>query len=100
MEIGKYFSEHPNEDRVVINPDDPESWLYYGSTDWMDEVYESSAPSYTVNFNISQKAKRLLITYQANMHARMVCYVMEMIFMIVTIFAVKLISDNKLVELK
>ena len=38
LEIGKYFSEHPNEDRVVINPDDPESWLYYGSTDWMDEV--------------------------------------------------------------
>ena len=58
LEIGKYFSEHPNEDRVVINPDDPESWLYYGSTDWMDEVYESSAPSYTVNFNISQKAKK------------------------------------------
>ena len=42
LEIGKYFSEHPNEDRVVINPDDPESWLYYGSTDWMDEVDRKS----------------------------------------------------------
>lgn len=58
LEIAKSLSENPNQDRVVLNPDDPESWNYYGSTDWMDEVYESSAPSYTVNFNVSQKTKR------------------------------------------
>lgn len=58
MEIAKQFSANPNQDRVVINPDDPESWMYYGSTNWMDEVYENTAPSYTVNFNVSQKTKK------------------------------------------
>lgn len=58
LAIAKDLSANPNQDRVVLNPDDPESWLYYGSTDWMDEVYESSAPSYTVNFNVSQKTKK------------------------------------------
>lgn len=56
--IAKSFSENPNQERVVLDPNDPESWAYYGSTKWMDEVYESSAPSYTVNFNVSQKTKK------------------------------------------
>lgn len=58
IEIAKSLSANPNQERVVLDPDDPESWVYYGSTKWMDEVYEPTAPSYTVNFNVSQKTKK------------------------------------------
>ena len=56
--IAKSISEHPESARVVLDPDDPESWAYYGSTNWMDEVYNSSSPSYTFNFDVSQRTKK------------------------------------------
>lgn len=41
-----------------LDPIDPNTWTYYGQTKWMDEVYNSHSPSYTVNFSISQKGKK------------------------------------------
>lgn len=59
MNEAKKYSENPSLNPVALNPTDPNKWAYYGHTDWMDEVYNSTAPSYTVNFNISQRGKKV-----------------------------------------
>lgn len=41
-----------------VDPIDPNRWVYYGQTKWMDEVYHNYSPSYTVNFSIAQKGKK------------------------------------------
>lgn len=58
MEMAKKFSADPSLDPVIINPNNPNAWSYYGRTNWMDEVYKSAAPSYTVNANVSQRSKK------------------------------------------
>ncbi|GBU08315.1 SusC/RagA family TonB-linked outer membrane protein [Bacteroidales bacterium] len=44
--------------KVRIDPKDPNSYEYYGATDWYDQVYETSSPSYTANVNISQSSDK------------------------------------------
>lgn len=44
---------------VIVDPSDPNRWAYYGKTDWMKETYSETAPSYTVNFNIAQRTKKV-----------------------------------------
>lgn len=63
----------PSLPAVIVDPSDPNKWAYYGQTDWMDETYKNAAPSYTVNFNIAQRTKKLAITFLANTTAKMVC---------------------------
>lgn len=55
MQEAKKFSENPGLNPVVVDPDDPNRWLYFGHTDWMKETYNDFAPSYTANFSISQR---------------------------------------------
>lgn len=59
MDEAKMRSEDPSMSPIGLDPTDPNKWAYYGHTNWMDEVYNSTAPSYTVNFNISQKGKKV-----------------------------------------
>lgn len=46
-------------DAVRLDPKDPRYYEYFGSTDWYDEVYTNSSPSYTVNFAVSQKTNKM-----------------------------------------
>lgn len=59
MAEAKRHSEDPSLPTAVISRTDPNKWAYYGTTDWMDETYNNTAPSYTVNFNISQRTKKV-----------------------------------------
>lgn len=58
LEMAKKFSENPNLSPIALDPNDPNQWVYYGHTNWMDEVYNSTAPSYTVNMSVSQRGKK------------------------------------------
>lgn len=55
MDIGKQVSENPSMDRVMIDPTDKNKYMYVGSTDWLDLIYEDYAPSYTINANVSRR---------------------------------------------
>lgn len=58
MELAKQVSENPELDRVILNPADQKYYMYLGSTDWLDTIYEDYAPSYTVNANISRRNEK------------------------------------------
>lgn len=49
----------PSLPRVIVNPNDPKSYSYYGETDWLHEVYSKSAPAYTANFSVSRGDEKL-----------------------------------------
>ena len=59
MAEAKRHSENPSLPAAVPGIKDPNKWSYYGTTNWMDETYNNTAPAYTVNFNISQKTKKV-----------------------------------------
>lgn len=44
---------------TIVDPSDPNKWAYYGKTNWMKEAYTDAAPSYTLNFNIAQRTKKV-----------------------------------------
>lgn len=56
IEEAKQYMADPSYNPV--DPIDPNRWVYYGQTKWMDEVYNSTSPSYTLNFSIAQKGKK------------------------------------------
>lgn len=58
-EYAKQRSQNPSLPSVIVSPSDPNAWMYYGSTNWMDEVYKPSAPTYSANMNISKKDDKL-----------------------------------------
>jgi TonB-linked SusC/RagA family outer membrane protein len=58
-EYAKQRSQNPSLPSVIVSPSDPNAWMYYGSTNWMDEVYKPNAPTYSVNMNISKKDEKL-----------------------------------------
>lgn len=55
----KQRSEDPSLPAVILDPTNPQYWSYYGSTDWLKEAYNTSAPTYNTNLSISQKTDRL-----------------------------------------
>lgn len=59
MAEAKKHSENPSLPTAILSLKDPNKWAYYGATNWMDEVYNTSAPSATVNFSISQKTQKV-----------------------------------------
>ncbi|WP_208603027.1 TonB-dependent receptor [Pedobacter steynii] len=52
-------SQNPSLPAVIVSPSDPNAWMYYGTTNWMDEVYKPSAPTYSANINLSKKDDKL-----------------------------------------
>lgn len=58
LAYGKQVSEDPSLPRVITDPQNPNAYIYLGSTDWFKEVYKDAQPSYTNNISISQKNER------------------------------------------
>jgi len=66
VEAARLRSLDPSRPDVIADPTDPNKWFYIGSTDWLKEAYESSAPTYNVGVNISKKADQLSYYLSAN----------------------------------
>lgn len=58
LEYGKELSANPSLPRVIVDPNNADSYLYLASTDWFKEVYKDAQPSYTNNISISQKNEK------------------------------------------
>ncbi|WP_270087596.1 TonB-dependent receptor [Sphingobacterium sp. SYP-B4668] len=58
LEYGKQLSADPSLPRVIVDPLNPNAYIYLGSTDWFKEVYKDIQPSYTNNISISQKSEK------------------------------------------
>lgn len=58
LEYGKQLSENPSLPRVIVDSQNPNAYIYLGSTDWFNEVYKSGQPSYTNNISVAQKNER------------------------------------------
>lgn len=54
----KQRSEDPSLPAVRLS-EDGNSWLYTGTTDWLSEAYNNSAPTYNTNISISKRAEKL-----------------------------------------
>ncbi|MDR1594050.1 MAG: TonB-dependent receptor, partial [Prevotellaceae bacterium] len=55
----KQRSEDPSLPEIIMHPNDPNLWDYYASTNWLDEVYRKTTPTYTANVRIAQKTDKL-----------------------------------------
>lgn len=53
------LANDPSLPRVIVSPTDKTKYAYYGSTDWLHEVYQKTAPAYNANFNISRGDEKL-----------------------------------------
>ncbi|MFC3198284.1 TonB-dependent receptor [Parapedobacter deserti] len=58
LEYGRQISNDPSLPRVIQHPENPDAYIYLGSTDWFSEVYKNAQPAYTNNISISQKTDR------------------------------------------
>ncbi|WP_460685290.1 SusC/RagA family TonB-linked outer membrane protein [Niabella aquatica] len=55
----KQRSEDPSLPAVTISTDGKNRWVYTGTTDWLSEAYNKSAPTYNANLSISKRAEKL-----------------------------------------
>lgn len=53
------LAQDPTLPRVIVSPTDKTKYAYYGSTDWLHEVYQKTAPAYNANFSISRGDEKL-----------------------------------------
>lgn len=53
------LAKNPGLPRVIVNPTDKNAWAYYGSTDWLHELYNKSASAYTADFSISRGDEKM-----------------------------------------
>jgi TonB-linked SusC/RagA family outer membrane protein len=54
IDYARQVSNDPSLPRVITDPGNPNAWAYFGETDWINEGYKKTAPSYTANVNISK----------------------------------------------
>ncbi|WP_211093060.1 SusC/RagA family TonB-linked outer membrane protein [Chitinophaga polysaccharea] len=52
-------SKDPSLPAVIVDPTNPNAYAYYGTTDWLHEVYNKSAPALTANFSIARGDDKL-----------------------------------------
>lgn len=52
-------SKDPSLPAVIVDPTNKNAWSYFGTTDWLHEVYNKSAPAYTANFSIAKGDDKL-----------------------------------------
>lgn len=43
LAYGKQLSEDPSLPRVIVDPQNPNKYIYLGSTDWFGEVYKKNS---------------------------------------------------------
>lgn len=58
-EYAKKRSADPSLPAVIVDPNNPNAYAYYGSTNWLDETYNKTAPSSNTSFSISKKDDKL-----------------------------------------
>jgi TonB-linked SusC/RagA family outer membrane protein len=58
-EYARQRSADPSLPAVTVDPANANKWIYTGATDWMNEAYRSSAPTYNTSVNLSQKLEKL-----------------------------------------
>ncbi|MBV8253981.1 MAG: SusC/RagA family TonB-linked outer membrane protein [Chitinophaga sp.] len=52
-------SKDPSLPAVIVDPTNPNAWAYYGTTNWLREVYNKTAPAYSGNFSIARGDDKL-----------------------------------------
>ncbi|MDR1103378.1 MAG: TonB-dependent receptor, partial [Tannerella sp.] len=58
----KRRSEDPSLPDIILNPNNPGQWDYYGSNNWYDIVYRNTTPTYNANLSVSQRTDKLTYT--------------------------------------
>lgn len=58
-EYAQQIQNDPSLPRVIIDPTNKLNYMYYGSTDWMEEAYKKVAPTNTFNLNIGKRSENL-----------------------------------------
>lgn len=58
-DYAKKMQEDPSLPNVILDPTNKLNYMYYGSTDWMDEAYKKTAPTTTVNMSVGKRAEKL-----------------------------------------
>lgn len=64
-EYAKQRAADPSLPSVIADPTNPQNWMYYGSTNWMEEAYFDKAPTNTVNLSIGKKVEKLSYLFSA-----------------------------------
>ncbi|MFT4223628.1 SusC/RagA family TonB-linked outer membrane protein [Dysgonomonas sp.] len=58
LEMAKLRSENPNLPAWDIDPNNSARWIYFGQTNWLEEVYKNSASMYNINASVSQRSEK------------------------------------------
>lgn len=58
LAMAKQRSENPNMQAWDIDPNNPDRWIYFGRTNWLEEIYKNTSSMYNVNANISQRTDK------------------------------------------
>ncbi|MDR1814537.1 MAG: TonB-dependent receptor [Tannerella sp.] len=53
MDYAKQLSEDPSLPSIIVDPDNPNAYMYLQMTDWMDVLYDDFSPSRSHNLSIS-----------------------------------------------
>ncbi len=55
----KQRSEDPSLPAVILNPTNPDYWSSTGSTNWLNEAYHKTGPTYNTNLSVSKRADKM-----------------------------------------
>lgn len=58
-EYARRMQDDPSLPNVIVDPNNPNSYLYYGSTDWMQEAYNKMAPTYNLQTTVGKASDGL-----------------------------------------
>jgi TonB-linked SusC/RagA family outer membrane protein len=53
------MQKDPKLPSTIVNPENPNAWTSYGSTDWFNEIFEEYSPSYNHNLSIAKRGDKL-----------------------------------------
>lgn len=61
QEYAKQLQADPSLPRAVVVPgaNGTQTWSYYGETNWINEIYQNSAPAYTADVSIAKQDEKL-----------------------------------------
>ncbi|KIO78226.1 hypothetical protein TH53_04900 [Pedobacter lusitanus] len=70
VEAARLRSLDPSLPSVILDPNDPNKWFYIGTTDWLKEAYNKTAPTYNAGVTISKKADQVSYYLSANYYSQ------------------------------
>ncbi|MEN7551465.1 SusC/RagA family TonB-linked outer membrane protein [Rapidithrix thailandica] len=56
---GQKRVDDPSAPAVIVDPNNPEAWKYYGATDWFDEIYTGSSTIMNHNISVSKSVEEV-----------------------------------------